>query len=448
MTRHETTTCAIAGGGPAGIVLGLLLARAGVEVVVLEKHADFLRDFRGDTVHPSTLELMDELGLGERLEHIPHSKIRRIGIQAGPQGAIGIDLKGMPGAYQHVAMIPQWDFLDMLADEARRHPEFTLRMRSEAIGLLDEDGAVRGVRYRDADGEHELRATLTVAADGRRSTLRVAAGLTVRDLGAPMDVLWVRVSRAPTDPTGLLGRIGTGNMAAAIDRGTYWQIAYLIPKGSYHSVRAAGLPSLQEAIRRLLPFLAERVAEIDSWEHVAFLEVGLDRLADWYRPGLLCIGDAAHTMSPIGGVGINLAVQDAVATANLLAVPLLRAQEDPDRFARTLNPALLARVQRRRLLPTAATQAIQRALQRRIIGRALDRRPRIPPALRALLSSPAGGMVVGRVMMYGIRPEHVRSPGRSGAREERTTREPATAGPPLPGQGAASPPGRGPDQPA
>ncbi|MEV5709088.1 FAD-dependent oxidoreductase [Actinoallomurus sp. NPDC052274] len=414
MPEDRTTTCAISGGGPAGIMLGLLLARAGVRTTVLEKHGDFLRDFRGDTVHPSTLRVIDELGLLDELEGLPHRKLTTLRIGTDTRPLIDADLTRFTRwRYRHIAMIPQWDFLTLLAEHAQRYPTFRLRMEAEVLGPLEQDGGVRGLRYRDASGEHELRAVLTVAADGRRSDLRGAAGMVPTELGAPMDVLWLRVSRRPGDPTGLGGHIGRGQMAATIDRGDYWQIAFLIPKGSYGRVRAQGLEALRNRLAALVPFLADRVGEVDDWDKVAFLEVGLDRLSRWDRPGLLAIGDAAHTMSPIGGVGINLAVQDAVATANLLADPLYRAQADPARFDRTLNPGLVRRVQRRRSVPTIGTQTVQRIIQRRVVDQALgDGEPRLP----AILETPNGrrllSQVMARIMVYGLLPEHVRTPER------------------------------------
>ncbi|MFF4776376.1 FAD-dependent oxidoreductase [Microtetraspora fusca] len=420
MPDPESTTCAISGGGPAGVMLGLLLARAGVQVTVLEKHGDFLRDFRGDTVHPSTLQLLDELGLVEELERIPHRDLTTLRMLTREGPLIDADLRRFPSTrkYRHIAMIPQWDFLTLLVEHARRYPSFRLLMNAETLGPIEYGGAIRGLRYRDAGGEHELRAVLTVAADGRRSDLRRAAGMIPLDFGAPMDVLWLRVSRRPDgdEGGGLTAHIGRGEMAAAIDRGAYWQIAFLIPKGSFRRIREQGLEGLRTRLARLLPFLGERVDEVDDWDKVAFLEVGVNRLRRWDRPGLLAIGDAAHTMSPIGGVGINLAVQDAVATANLLAEPLLRAQADPARFDKTLNPGLVQRVQRRRTLPTVGTQFVQLLAQRRLVGRVLDGEvPRPPAILRGAYARRLISQLLAQIMLYGFRPEHVRTPERGRA---------------------------------
>ncbi|PSK92956.1 2-polyprenyl-6-methoxyphenol hydroxylase-like FAD-dependent oxidoreductase [Murinocardiopsis flavida] len=416
MDRNETTTVAVSGGGPAGIMLGLLLARAGVEVTVLEKHGDFLRDFRGDTVHPSTLETLDELGLGGQIDRIPHRKLHRLTIGSPEQPFVNGDLAKLPGRYKHIAMIPQWDFLTMLTEHAARYPGFRLRMNAKSTGLLDEGGATRGLVYEDAEGSHELRAVLTVSAEGRDSALRDAAGLTPVNLGAPIDVLWLQVSRRPDDPDGLNGRLGSGAMVVAVDRGDYWQLAYLIPKGGIEQVKADGIKVFQDRLVELLPFLDGRVTEeVHSFDRVAFLNVELNRLPTWHRAGFLAIGDAAHAMSPVGGVGINLAVQDAVATANLLAERLHDAQGHPDRFTRTLNPDLLAQVRRQRWTPTVGTQAIQRLIQTQVLERALLRgggMAALPAPLRAVAGSRAWSSFIARSMVYGIRPEHVRSPER------------------------------------
>ncbi|ASU85605.1 hypothetical protein CDO52_24895 [Nocardiopsis gilva YIM 90087] len=420
MTRTETTTVAISGGGPAGIMLGLLLARAGIDVTVLEKHGDFLRDFRGDTVHPSTLQLLDELGLAGAVEQLPHRKVRSVefGSTEGPLFATGLD--HLPGRYQYVAMVPQWDFLTLLVDHAKRYPGFRLLMNAEATETIEENGAVRGIRYTDREGEHELRAVLTVSADGRRSQLREAAGMVPKELHTPMDVLWMRVERRAEDETGLYGRVGNGSMLVAFDRGSYWQVAYLIPKGGLEEMRSQPIAVLQDRMLALLPALGETaVRSLDDWDKVAFLRVGLNRLERWYRPGYLCIGDAAHAMTPVGGVGINLAVQDAVATANLLADALYRAQRDPDRFGKTLNPELLARVQRRRWMPTVGTQRLQQVVQDRVITPVLAASPDapldLPLPLRVIAGTPLAALAPRfglRAVMLGLRPEHVHTPER------------------------------------
>ncbi|CAM3842361.1 FAD-dependent oxidoreductase [Nocardiopsis rhodophaea] len=417
MTRTGTTTVAISGGGPAGIMLGLLLARAGIDVTVVEKHGDFLRDFRGDTVHPSTLRLLDELGLAGAIEQLPHRKVRafELGTAEGP--LIQADLGHLPGRYQYVAMVPQWDFLTLLVDHAKRYPGFGLLMNAEATETIEENGAVRGIRYTGQEGEHELRAVLTVSADGRHSRLREAAGMVPTERHVPMDVLWMRVERHSDDETGLYGRVGNGSMLVAFDRGSYWQVAYLIPKDGLEEIRSQPISVLQDRMLALLPELGETaVRSLDDWDRVAFLRVALNRLDRWYRPGYLCIGDAAHAMTPVGGVGINLAVQDAVATANLLADALYRAQGDPDRFGKTLNPELLARVQRRRWMPTVGTQRLQQVLQDRVISRVLAASPATPLdpplMLRVIAGAPIVPRLVIRTLMLGLRPEHVHTPER------------------------------------
>ncbi len=314
------TTCCIAGGGPAGMMLGFLLARAGIEVVVLEKHADFLRDFRGDTVHPSTLELMHELGLLDEFLLRPHRKVAKLTINIGGEQVDLGDFSYVPTHCKFIALMPQWDFLDFIADHARDYGGFDLRMNAEVINLvLDQNGQVIGVMAETPDGPLEVRAALVVGCDGRGSIVREKAGLPVQDLGAPMDVLWFALPRRADDPEGLQGCFDTGRLVALIDRGDYWQCGYVIAKGAADQVRQQGLAEFQSDLARLVPFLADRVSEIRSWDQVKLLTVRVDRLRQWHRPGLLCIGDAAHAMSPAGGVGINLAVQDAVAAANILA---------------------------------------------------------------------------------------------------------------------------------
>jgi 2-polyprenyl-6-methoxyphenol hydroxylase-like FAD-dependent oxidoreductase len=362
MLSNERTTCLVVGGGPAGLVLGLLIARAGVEVTVLEKHPDFLRDFRGDTVHASTLTLLDELGLGERFAALPQRRISRMQVQLDGCSAQVADLRRLPGAHQHIAMVPQWDFLDLVADAAEAEPTFTLRRNAEVVDLLYDGGRVAGARYRDrTDGtEHEIRAGLTIGCDGRESAVRAAAGMRPRSFGVPMDVWWFRLPRYEGDPDGGVGRVGTGEFAVMIDRGDYWQCAYLIRKGSDAEMRAAGIAQFRARIAGLLPWLSDRMDALTSFDDVKLLDVKLDRLRRWYRDGLLLIGDAAHAMSPVGGVGINLAVADAVATARLLT-PALRS-------GGIVPLALLRRVQLRRWWPTALIQSGQRLAHRRILG--------------------------------------------------------------------------------
>ncbi|MEP6791875.1 MAG: FAD-dependent oxidoreductase, partial [Ramlibacter sp.] len=313
----SSTRCCIAGGGPAGMMLGLLLARAGVDVTVLEKHGDFFRDFRGDTVHPSTLEVMYELGLlGEFLKR-PHDKATELRVTVGKEEAAIADFTGLKTRCGFIALMPQWEFLDFLRDHAQLYPGFHLMMNTEVTGLVERDGRVCGVRARTVDGESEIAADLVVACDGRRSTLRGAAGFTVNNLGAPIDVLWMRISKQPADTGGTGGRIGTGSFLAIIDRGSYWQTAFVIAKGGMEKIKAAGLAAFRKRMVELVPMFSGRIdADLAGWDNVKLLSVSVDRLEQWWQPGLLCIGDAAHAMSPIGGVGINLAVQDAVAAAN------------------------------------------------------------------------------------------------------------------------------------
>ncbi len=395
--------CCVTGGGPAGMMLGFLLARAGVDVVVLEKHADFLRDFRGDTVHPSTLEVMNELGLLDDFLKLPHQEARQLTVYVGGRAMPVADLNHLPTRCRFVALMPQWDFLDFLASRARQYPSFRLRMRAEATGLVEEGGRVVGVGARTPDGTLEVRADLVVGADGRHSTVRRAAGLSVQNVGAPMDVLWLRLSRRPGDPSQVAGYFDRGRILVAIDRGDYWQCGFVIPKGTLEEIRQRGLEAFRAELAAIAPFLTDRVAEIRDWDQVKLLTVVVDRLRRWSRPGLLCIGDAAHAMSPIGGVGINLAIQDAVATANLLAEPLR---------AGPVTSADLARVQRRRELPTRATQGLQVLIQNRVVSRVLASRTHLQPALplRLLSRFPLLRRIPARLIGMGVRPEHVHSP--------------------------------------
>ncbi|HYJ59606.1 MAG TPA: FAD-dependent oxidoreductase [Methyloceanibacter sp.] len=398
-----TTQCAIAGGGPAGMMLGFLLARAGVDVLVLEKHADFLRDFRGDTIHPSTLEVMHELGLLDEFLKLPHQKVREIGGIVGDEKVIFADFTHLPTRCGFIAFIPQWDFLDFLADQAKPYPGFKLMLRAEVDDLLWDGDRVVGLRAKLPDGTLDVSADLVVAADGRHSKLRALAGLEVEDLGAPMDVLWLRLPRRPGDGSQTLGRIQAGRLFVMLDRGDYWQCAYVIPKGGFEALRAQGIEAFRADLVALNPALADRVDGIGSWDDVKLLTVRVDRLKRWCRPGLLCIGDAAHAMSPVGGVGINLAIQDAVAAANILAETLR---------ARLVTEELLAKVQKRRQWPTEMTQAVQLFVQKRIISNVLGMTatPRPPFVLTLFNRFPFLRRLPARLIGMGFRPEHVHSP--------------------------------------
>jgi 2-polyprenyl-6-methoxyphenol hydroxylase-like FAD-dependent oxidoreductase len=379
------TRCCIAGGGPAGMMLGFLLARAGIDVVVLEKHKDFLRDFRGDTIHPSTLEIMAELGLLDEFLQLPHQAARTFGGAFGGLQFNFVDFTHLPTCCKFIAMMPQWDFLNFLAEHGKRYPGFHLLMQAEAVDLI--------------------RADLVVGCDGRQSTVRAHSGMKVDELGAPMDVLWFRVPRSPRDPDQSMGRFEAGRIFVLIDRGDYWQCAYVIPKGSFEDVRRAGLDAFRTGLAESVPQFADRVGELKDWDQIKLLTVAVDRLATWHKPGLLCIGDAAHAMSPIGGVGINLAVQDAVAAANILWEPLSRCRVSEDD---------LRRVQRRRELPTRVTQAIQVFLQNRVISRALAAKGALeaPFGIRLLARFPVLRRIPARLLGLGVRPEHVRTPER------------------------------------
>ena len=395
------TDCVIAGGGPAGMMLGFLLARAGVDVVVLEKHADFLRDFRGDTIHPSTLDVVHELGLLDEFLRRPHDQLRDVALRVGGEQAQIADFRHVPTHCKFLMMMPQWEFLDFLAGHARKLPVFHLLMQTEALELVSENGRVVGLSARQPDGELEIRAALVVGADGRHSTIRAQAGLQVQDLGAPMDVLWMRVSRTPADPPDLFGQIDAGRMLVMIARGDYWQCALLIPKGSDAAVRGRGIAALHESLLGLSPWLGDRVKELVDWDQVKLLSVTVDRLREWAKPGLLCIGDAAHAMSPIGGVGINLAVQDAVAAARLLAAPLRE---------HAVDLAALQRVQRRREWPMKVVQGMQLAMQDRVIRPILAASGpvRMPGFMRLLGRVALLRRIPAWFIGVGVRPEHVR----------------------------------------
>ncbi|VBA59964.1 FAD-dependent oxidoreductase [Mycobacterium attenuatum] len=398
--QSDKTTCLVAGAGPAGMMLGLLLARAGVDVTVMEKHADFLRDFRGDTVHASTLGLLDQLGLGPRFASIPHRLIETIRMKLQGQ-PVELDLHRLPGRHQHIALVPQWDLLELLADAAQTEPTFRLLRSTEVTGLLrGADGArVVGVEYRDSSGEtRQMRAELTVGCDGRSSTVRSALGWQPRGFGAPMDVWWLRLPRRPGDPGGLAGVFDTGHGTITIDRGDYYQIAHVIPKGSDAEMRAQGMPALHRALVRTVPWLADRIDTLSSFDDVKLLDVQLNRLRRWYSDGVLCIGDAAHAMSPVGGIGINLAVADAVATARILAGPL-RTGRAP--------AARLARVQARRWAPTAFLQAMQRAIHARVVAVAMTSGdPQPPRAVRLVAQSRRLRWVLAYLVAIGPLPEH------------------------------------------
>jgi 2-polyprenyl-6-methoxyphenol hydroxylase-like FAD-dependent oxidoreductase len=396
------TQCCIAGGGPAGMMLGFLLARAGVAVVVLEKHADFFRDFRGDTVHPSTLELMCELGLIDEFLKVPHQKVETLTGQVGAEHLKMVDFRHVPTRCKFIALMPQWDFLNFLADQGKRYKTFDLRMNAEATDLVEEGGRIVGLRAQTPKGALTIRADLVVGCDGRHSTVREKAGLKSDDYGAPMDVLWFRLSRNDSDSTDTFGHIEAGRLMVMLDRGNYWQCAYVIPKGGIERMKSDGLEAFRKRVVEMSPFLAARLDELKSWEDVKLLSVTVDRLRKWWRPGLICIGDSAHAMSPIGGVGINIAVQDAVAAANRLAGPV--------RAGAVTNDDLQA-VQDRRMLPVRFTQWLQLTIQQRIISRVLEtqERPKPPIFFKLFGVFPILRRLPARLIGVGIRPEHVRT---------------------------------------
>jgi 2-polyprenyl-6-methoxyphenol hydroxylase-like FAD-dependent oxidoreductase len=398
-----TTQCCIAGGGPAGMMLGFLLARAGVHVVVLEKHADFFRDFRGDTVHPSTLELMFELGLLDQFLKLPHQKVETVTAQIGAEHIQMADFRHLPTHCRFIALMPQWDFLNFLAERGKRYPTLDLRMQAEATDLIEENGRIAGLIAKTPDGALTIRAELTVGCDGRHSTAREKAGFNSDDYGAPMDVLWFRVSRKASDSTDTFGHIEAGRLMVMLDRGDYWQCAYVIPKGGIERVKSEGLEVFRQRVVEMSPFLSDRVAELRTWDDVKLLSVTVDRLQKWWRPGLICIGDAAHAMSPIGGVGINMAVQDAVAAANRLAGPLSTGKvTDED----------LQAIQERRTLPMRFTQWLQLTIQRRVVSRVLasQERPKPPQVFKLFNTFPILRRIPARLIGVGIRPEHVQTP--------------------------------------
>ena len=386
------------------MMLGFLLARAGAPVVVLEKHKDFLRDFRGDTVHPSTLEMMRELGLLDEFLKLPHSQVDHVSMQIGADIITIGDFSTLPVHCKFIALMPQWDFLNFLARHGKRYPAFDLRMKAEATDLIEEDGRVVGLRAKTTGDELMIRADLVVGCDGRHSTLRERAGFKVDDIGAPMDVMWFRLPRNESDGNEVVGHIESGRMLVMLDRNDYWQCAFVIPKGSADDVRSRGLDKFRATVGDMAPFdVGARLGDIKSWDDVKLLTVAVDRLRRWYKPGLICIGDAAHAMSPIGGVGINLAIQDAVAAANILAGPLRNG---------VVTVETLRAIQQRREFPTRFTQRVQITLQNNLIGPALQgngKRPRAP-LLMKMLQWPLLRRIPGRVLALGVRPEHIRTP--------------------------------------
>ncbi|MCB4801184.1 2-polyprenyl-6-methoxyphenol hydroxylase-like FAD-dependent oxidoreductase [Methylobacterium brachiatum] len=405
MDGLKTQLC-IVGGGPAGMMAGLLFARAGIAVTVLEKHADFLRDFRGDTIHPSTLDLMDELGLAERFRALPQRRVETFSGVVNDRSYRVADFSRLPTRNRFLSFMPQWDFLDFLAGEASGYPGFRLIRRTEAHDLIEDGGHVVGVRAEGPDGPVQIRSDLVLCADGRHSRMRALAGFAPRAFGAPIDVLWFRLPRRDGDPEAAAGRFGPGRILITLDRGDAWQCAYVVPKGGDAALRAKGLPAFRATVAEIAPFLADRTESIADWDAVKLLTVTVDRLARWHRPGLLCIGDAAHAMSPVGGVGINLAIQDAVAAANILAEPLRAGR---------VTEADLARVQARRMFPVRATQMLQRVIQARVIATALkaDAPFRAPLALRILDRLPFLQALPARMIGMGVRPEHVAAPARA-----------------------------------
>ncbi|MDJ0706548.1 MAG: FAD-dependent oxidoreductase [Leptolyngbyaceae cyanobacterium MO_188.B28] len=392
----QQTGCCVVGGGPAGAVLAFLLARQGVSVVLLEAHRDFDRDFRGDTLHPSVMNIMDELGLADRLLDLPHTKLRT-GTLGTPQGSVTIaDFSRLKTRFPYVTLMPQVQFLEFIVNEAKQYPSFQLIMGANVQELIVEDDRVIGVRYRGQGGWHEIRAKLTVGADGRHSRLRQLAGFEPLQIAPPMDVLWFRLPRKPKEPKGAMGRIGSGRFVVLLNRFDSWQVAYIFPKGGYQQIRAAGLEALRQSIVEVTPEFSDRIQHLQSWSQVAFLAVESSRLRRWHRPGLLLIGDAAHAMSPVGGVGINYAIQDAVVAANVLCQPLK---------AGVVQPRHLAAVHRQREWPTRLIQMVQSLVQKRIITPALDPEQEFTPPI--IFRLPILRDLPARLIGLGVWPVHV-----------------------------------------
>jgi 2-polyprenyl-6-methoxyphenol hydroxylase-like FAD-dependent oxidoreductase len=397
--------CCIVGGGPAGIMLGLLLARAGVDVLVLEKHADFLRDFRGDTIHPSTLEIVRELGLLDAFLALPHQEVRELTGEVYGSSVTLADFRHLRAHCRFIAFMPQWEFLNFLSAQARRFPRFALRMQAEATDLIETAAGVCGVKVLTPDGLLDVHADLIVGADGRHSTMRRRAGLATEEFGVPIDVLWFRLPRRPDDRAETGGYVQPGSFFVMINRDTYWQCGFVIPKGAFEAIRGEDIAAFRARIVRAAPFTTAVVDALEDWDMVKLLTVQVDHLRRWFKPGLLCIGDAAHAMSPVGGVGINLAIQDAVAAANILARPLRSGPA---------SVANLEAVQSRREWPARVTQRVQVAIQDRVVARVLedrtDRTPRLPLVLRLLRRLPIMRRIPARVIGIGLRPEHVSTP--------------------------------------
>jgi 2-polyprenyl-6-methoxyphenol hydroxylase-like FAD-dependent oxidoreductase len=418
--ERVNTGCCIVGGGPAGMVLGMLLARAGVDVTVLEKHADFFRDFRGDTIHPSTLEIIYELGMLADFLKLPHQEVRQLGGQIGGTSVTLADFTHLPTHCKFLAFMPQWDFLNFMAERARRYPTFRLRMVTDAVDLIIGGDRIMGVRAATANGDVEVRTELVIGADGRHSTVRDKAGLEVLETGVPIDVLWFRLPRLPSDPSAAFGRIDSGKIMVMLDRGDYFQCGFLIRKDGFDELQQRGIESFRVDLAQLAPFMRDRVGELHDWNELRLLTVKVDHLRQWYRPGLLCIGDAAHAMSPIGGVGINLAIQDAVAAANILADALRKKGVGVDD---------LRKVQQRREFPARITQRAQVFIQDNVFRRVLGSSGRLTPAWPVRLVD--RWALLRRIPAYavgiGLRPEHVRTPdvSASSRAQERGTASPA-----------------------